>query len=138
MSSHGRRIARDLGRLHELARRLFDLVSDEYRPVTEVTLHLSACNAVAENPHCSDPVVRTVLVAQTLWYATHDPAVANPRHVVGLGLFLEELIPALLAEHPPDGSVTAQRLHEIRGQIDNLCMNLALAADPGIPEFGRG
>jgi hypothetical protein len=138
MSSHGGRVARDLGRLHDLARRLFELVSAEYRPVANVTLHLSECNALAENPHCSDPVVRTVLVAQMLWYATHDPAVANPRHVVGLGLFVEELIPTLVAERPPGHSMTAQRLHEIRGDIDGLCMNLAIAADPGIPEFGRG
>ena len=135
MPSHLRRIERDLGRLHHLAGRLFDLVQDEYGPVSAVTLHLEDCDAIADNPQCADPVVRTLVNAQMLRYATHDPAQAAPRYVVGLGMFADELIPSLLKEQPETGPETTRRLHEIRGEIDNLCMGLAMLVAPGMPDF---
>lgn len=129
------RIERDLRRLHHFAERLFDLVNDEYAPQTEVTLHLADCDAVAENPHCADPVIRTLVNAQMLWYATRDPAHADPRYVFGLGLFADGLIPSLLEEQPETRPETARRLHEIRGEISNLCMGLAVLTAPGMPDF---
>jgi len=128
-------VERDLLRLHHLAQRLFDLVLAEFGPLDPVKLHLESCDAVAEDPRCADPIVRTLLTAQTLRAATLDPPRANPRYVVGLGMFADDLIPVLLREHSEIPQRTARDLHDIRGQIDTLCTGLAIAATPGMPDF---
>ncbi|MBA2309292.1 MAG: hypothetical protein H0W01_08375, partial [Pseudonocardiales bacterium] len=107
--------------MHHIAESLFDMVRDEYDPLSAVTLHLEDCDAGIENPQWADAVVRTMVTAQVLRYATLYPTQANPRYVVGLGLFADELIPSLLKEHPQTSPETARRLHEIRGEIDDLC-----------------
>ncbi|MGH3801274.1 MAG: hypothetical protein ACRDTD_14280 [Pseudonocardiaceae bacterium] len=108
---------------------------DEYGPLSALTLHLEDCDAVIENPQCADAVVRTLVTAQVLRYATRYPTQANPSYVVGLGMFADELIPSLLKEHPQTSPETARRLHEIRGEIAELCMGLAVLAAPGMPQF---
>jgi hypothetical protein len=134
MSSH----VPDIARLHDLAQSLFTLVRDEYDPPSSVTLHLEQCEALVENPHSADAVVQTLVNAQVLAYATRNPAKANPRYVIGLGLFADDLIPTLLKDQPRTSPETAQQLHEIRGKIDNVCMDLALRATPGMEDFFGG
>lgn len=129
---------RDLIRLHHLAHDLFHLVRGEYDPPEAVTLQLGHPDALADSPQCADPVVRTLVNAQLLGYATSDPAQANPRYVVALGLLADEVISSLLKEHGRTDLDTARRLHDVRGRICDLCGQLAMRAAPGMTDFGSG
>jgi len=122
-------------RLHALAARLFDVVQGEYDTPPLMTLHLEDCDTLVEDPRCADPVVRTLINAQMLRYATRDPEQAIPRYVIGLGLFADELIPSLLKEQPPTAPEVARQLHDVRGEIDDLCATLAMMTAPGMPDF---
>jgi hypothetical protein len=137
MPSHVPPFEMDLGRLHYLAQELFHTVCDAYGPPLAVTVHFEECDALAENPHTADVVVRTLVTAQMLRYATRHPKEANPRYVVGFGLFADDLIPSLLEYQQRQTSpATADRLHEIRKEICGICDRLIMSTPPGMDRFG--
>jgi hypothetical protein len=135
MPSQDPLIENDLGRLHHLARELFYTVRDEYDPPAHLTVHVEECDDLGENPHVADAALRVLIDAQLLRQATRTARIANPRHVIALALLADDLIPSLLDERRNTSPAVADRMHEIRKAICEICDRLLMATPPGADRF---
>lgn len=128
------RYLRHLAELNRLADRLFEVIRDGYDTAPTVVLHLDRSDRLLRlRGDQAEIATATLLCAQLLRRATADPGSAQPRHVVGLTDFLDQLIPSLLPRTP--NGATADTLRLIHARIDDISLDLALLADPGAPRY---
>ena len=107
MPPRASQVERDLSALNRLADELFSLVRAEFVSDPTVTLYLDRSDRLVGG-HADperDVVNATLLCAQLLRRATAEPGRADPRQVLGLADFLDQLVATLLSVRVDDGSV---------------------------------
>jgi hypothetical protein len=135
MQPRASRVERDLGALNRIADELFTMVRKEFVTDSTVIVHLDRSDRLLQvRVQERDVANATLLCAQLLRRATDDLDEAEPRQLLGLVDFLDQLIPSLVAARSHDRRLGAE-LRAIHIEIGAIAMNLAVSADPGAPGF---